>query len=173
MPSYIGLLRGINVGGKNKVPMAELRTLLESLGLTEVRTLIQSGNVLFSSERPIERTSLEHAIARQFLVNTFVVLRSPRDLRSVVERNPFGHLDSSKLHVGFMTEKPPAAAVAGLDLERFGPEQCIVDKRELYLHLPDGMARTKLPAYLDRQLKTPITVRNWNTVTKLVELAGG
>jgi uncharacterized protein (DUF1697 family) len=166
------LLRGINVGGKNRVPMGELGTLFESLGLSEVSTLIQSGNVLFSSQGPIERTGLEQAIAQQFLVNTFVVLRSPADLVSIVERNPFPHLDSSSLHVGFMTEKPPPAAVAKLDLERFAPEQCVVDGRELYLHLPNGMARTKLPAYLDRQLKTPITIRNWNTLTKLVELAG-
>ena len=86
--------------------------------------------------------------------------------------NPFRSADPSKLHVGFMAEKPSAAAVAKLDKKRFLPDEFTVNSAELYLHLPNGMARTKLPGYLDRQLKIPTTVRNWNTVNKLIELSG-
>jgi uncharacterized protein (DUF1697 family) len=89
----------------------------------------------------------------------------------VVKANPFRSADPCKLHVGFMAEKLAAAVVARLDNELFRPEEFAVRGAELYLHLPNGMARTKPPAYLDRQLKIPATVRNWNTVDKLIELS--
>jgi uncharacterized protein (DUF1697 family) len=153
--------------------MNELRSLFESLGHTEVSTLIQSGNIFFSTGTPIDRTDLETAIARRFHITTSLVLRTPSELRSVVRRNPFREFDSSKLHVGFLTHKPVAADVASLETKPFAPEECVVQGCELYFYLPNGMARTKLPAYVDRKLKVPTTIRNWNTVTTLVELAGG
>lgn len=171
MPRYVGLLRGINVGGKNKVPMTELRALFESLGHTEVSTFIQSGNVLFTTGKSVTPKRLEIAIANRFGIDTTVVLRTPHELERVVEANPFTGVDPSQLHVGFMAQKPLAAAVAKLDAERFRPEEFAIGGCELYLHLPNGMGRTKLPGYLDRQLKIPTTVRTWNTVTKLLALA--
>jgi uncharacterized protein (DUF1697 family) len=169
---YVVLLRGVNVGGKNTVPMAALRELFESLGHGEVRTFIQSGNVVFTARAAVTPQSLERAVAQEFGVHTTVVIRTPRDLEQVVKANPFVGADPSKLHVGFMTQKPTAAVVAKLDGEPFRPEEFAVRGRELYLHLPNGMGRSKLPAYLDRRLKIPTTVRNWNTVNKLIELAG-
>lgn len=172
MPRYIGLLRGVNVGGKNTVPMAQLRALVTSLGHSEVTTYIQSGNIVFTSEKPVTPKSLETAIATAVGVKIVVVLRTPAELKKIVKANPFSKDDLSKVHVGFMAAKPPAAAVAQLDPEPFRPEEFVINGSELYLHLPNGMARSKLPAYLDRRLKVPTTVRNWNTVMKLVELAG-
>jgi uncharacterized protein (DUF1697 family) len=171
VPKYVGLLRGVNVGGKNKVAMAELRTLVESLGHSDVSTFIQSGNVIFATKRAITPASLESAIAKTFGIDISVVLRTVPELAKVVTTNPFGSADTSKLHIGFMTKKPPAAVVKTLDGDEFAPEQFVIKGTELYLHLPNGMGRTKLPAYLDRRLKVPTTVRNWNTVTKLLELA--
>jgi uncharacterized protein (DUF1697 family) len=171
VPRYVGLLRAVNVGGRNKVPMAALRDLVESLGHSEVSTFIQSGNVVFTASGSVTPKSLETAIAKRFQVDTTVVLRTPSELERVVKANPFAGVDTSKLHVGFMTRKPSAAAVSALDTERFQPEEFAIRARELYLHLPNGMGRSKLPAYLDRQLKIPSTVRNWTTVTKLLELA--
>ncbi len=101
-----------------------------------------------------------------------MVLRTPAELESVVKADPFPSANPSKLHVGFMAEKPTAAAVAKLDNERFRPDEFAIIGAELYLHLQNGMTRTKLPAYLDRQLKIPTTVRNWNTVNKLIEQLG-
>lgn len=173
MPTYVALLRGINVGGKNKVPMAELRALVESLGHIHVRTFIQSGNIIFGSDASLTPRSLEVAIEDTFASHITVVLRTPAELKRVVEANPFTRADPSKLHVGFMAKRPPAAAVAALDAEGFRPEEFAVIGAEIYLHLPNGMGRANLPGYLDRQLKIPTTVRNWNTVTKLVELASG
>ena len=172
MPRYVGLLRGVNVGGKNSVPMAQLRALLSSLGHSAVTTYIQSGNIVFTSEKPVTPTSLETAIATEFGVKIVVMLRTPGELTKIVKTNPFASVDRSKVHVGFMTAQPPAATVAQLDPEPFLPEEFLIKGTELYVYLPNGMGRTKLMAYLGRQLNVPITVRNWNTVMKLVELAG-
>lgn len=151
--------------------MAELRDLFESLGHTEVSTFIQSGNVVFTAGRSVTPKSLQIAIANEFQVDTNVVLRTPSDLERVVKGNPFAGLDASELHVGFMARQPSAGVVAELDAERFRPEEFSVRDRELYLHLPNGMGRSKLPGYLDRQLQIPSTYRTWTTVTKLVDLA--
>jgi uncharacterized protein (DUF1697 family) len=151
--------------------MAELRDLFESLGHTKVSTFIQSGNVLFTAGSSVTPKSLETAIAKRFHVDTTVVLRTPSELERVVKANPLRTADASKLHVGFMTRKPSAALVSPLDAARFRPEEFAIRDRELYLHLPNGMGRSKLPGYLDRQLKIPSTVRTWTTVTKLLELA--
>jgi uncharacterized protein (DUF1697 family) len=171
VPRYIGLLRGVNVGGKNKLPMAELRALLESLDHTEVSTFIQSGNVFFTTAKPVTEKTLETAIAKRFGINPSVMLRTPQEMRKVVKSNPFANADPGTLHVGFMAQKPPAAVLAKLDAERFLPDEFVVRGREYYLHLPNGLGRSKLPPYLDRQLKVPATVRNWNTVNKLLDLA--
>ena len=165
------MLRGVNVGGKNKVAMSELRALVESLGHRDVSTFIQSGNVLFTTSKKITATTLERAIDKELGVDITVVLRTASELETVVKANPFKDVDLSKLHVGFMANKPAASAVAKLDADQFAPEAFVVQRRELYLHLPNGMGRTKLPAYLDRRLKVPTTIRTWKTVTKLLELA--
>jgi uncharacterized protein (DUF1697 family) len=170
VPTIVALLRAVNVGGR-KLSMAELRELFESLGYADVRTYIQSGNMLFAAPRAPKPAVLESAIEGRFGLAFDVVLRSGAELRRVLERNPFPGADRSRLHVGFMATKPTAAALTSLDRDAFLPEQFAVAGREIYLHLPGGMARTKLPAYVLRQLKVSTTMRNWNTVTKLAELA--
>ena len=173
MPRYIALLRGVNVGGHAKLPMKTLRELIESLGHTEVQTLIQSGNVVFSSSRKITSASIESALEREIGLTVPVVLRTPAELERVVARNPFPRADPASLHVGFMTRKPSAAAVRGLDSNRYAPEEVAVTTLETYFHLPDGMGRAKLPPYVGRQLGVPTTVRNWRTVTTLLQIAAG
>ena len=172
MPRYVALLRGVNVGGKRKVPMSELRMLFESLGHSDVSTFIQSGNVLFTSRTRVDPADLERAMADRFAIVIPVVLRTHHELEAVMGRNPFGHVDASKLHVGFMAAKPSAAVVAGIDAASFHPDRLAIRDREMYLHLPNGMSGSKLPAHLERQLKIPVTFRNWSTVTKLCELSG-
>ena len=173
MPRYVALVRGVNVGGKNKLPMAELRALLESLGYGDVRTLIQSGNVVLTASKAVKPATLETAIAKRFGISPAVVLRTPRELENAIAANPFPRADTASLHIGFMAQKPAAPVVKTLDVARFQPDELAIRGRELYLHLPNGMGRSKLPAYVDRQLKIPTTVRNWNTVAKLLELALG
>lgn len=173
MPTYVALLRGVNVGGSRKLPMASLRSLVESLGHTEVTTYIQSGNVVFTSDGDVAPRSLEAAIERKLGLDVSVMLRTRADLERIVKANPFSGVDLAKVHVGFMTAKPKPAAIADLDGERFAPDAFAIKGREIYLHLPNGMGRSKLPSYLDRRVATPTTVRTWNTVLKLLELAGG
>ena len=173
MPTYAALLRGINVGGHNKVPMGDLRAVVESLGHTDVTTYIQSGNVVFTSKKNVTPAALERVIKNEFGFDITVVLRTRAELQRVVKDNPFARADLKTVHVGFMASKPSPAAVRDLDTDQFAPDEFAIKGTDLYLHLPNGMGRTKLPPYLDRKLKVPTTVRNWNTVLKLLELTAG
>jgi uncharacterized protein (DUF1697 family) len=171
MTTYVALLRSVNLAGRRRIKMDELRQAFRALGYTDVTTYIQSGNVVFTSDAKVGAAGLEHAIAAQFGMNVTVVLRTSRQLETVAQRNPYRDANTSKVHVGFMPRPPSAAAARTLDLQRFSPDDAVVEGSELYLHLPNGMGRSKLPDYLGRQLEVPITIRNWNTVTKLIELA--
>lgn len=169
--SYVALLRGVNVGGKGRVPMKELRALFESLGLEDVRTLIQSGNVIFrSASKPSSRT-LEKAIAERFLVTSPVVLRTSSELAKIVKNDPFADADRAFLHVGFMVGPVAPAELEALDVARFAPERIVVSGTEMYFHLPGGMGNSKLAGYLSRRIGDSMTIRNWNTVTTLTELS--
>jgi uncharacterized protein (DUF1697 family) len=168
---YVGLLRGVNVANKNKMPMAELRALFTSLGFRDVKTLIQSGNVIFSSDHAPDTKVLESAIKQQLSIDTDVVVRTADQLAKIVAKNPFSERESPYLHVGFGVRAPRTDDIESLDSDRFAPEKFAIVGTEIYLFLPNGMARTKLPGYLLRQLKVAITIRNWNTVTKLLALS--
>jgi uncharacterized protein (DUF1697 family) len=167
---YVALLRAVNVAGHGTIKMADLRASFDSLGHTDVTTYIQSGNVVFTSAAPVVALALEHAVAAELGMTVEIVLRTSVQLKRVVQRNPFPDVDTSKLHVGFMSKRPSAAVVGQLDLPRFDPEAVVVAGSELYLHLPNGMGRATLPDHLRRSLDALMTIRNWNTVTKLVEL---
>ena len=179
MPRYVALLRGVNVGGRNKVPMAELRLLVESLGCTGVATVIQSGNVVFTARRPVRSERLQDAIAGRFGVRTPVILRTASEVVAVAEHPLFPDLDPATVHVGFLAESPTVEAAtavettaAAVEGASFGTERFALDGTEVYLHLPGGMARARLPSHLERHLGVPLTIRNWATVTKLADLAG-
>jgi uncharacterized protein (DUF1697 family) len=170
--ALVALLRGINVGGRNSVPMAGLRSLLEELGLEDVATYIQSGNVLFRSRTPAKTLTarIEEAIADAYGVRPAVVLRTRGELETVVESIPF--TDTSNVHVVFFDRKPAARAAARLDPGRSPGDTFELVGRELYLYLGHGAGRTKLTGdYLERTLGVRGTQRNWNTVVKLLALA--
>jgi uncharacterized protein (DUF1697 family) len=164
------LLKGVNVGGKNKLAMSDLRALFESLGHHDVETYIQSGNVVFRPVGRVTADALASQITKRFGLTVAVVLRTAAELGKVLGANPFADADPGTLHVGFMASKPSAASLGQLDFDLHWPDAFAVVGRELYLCLPDGMARTKLPGYLDRRLKVPTTIRNWRTVEKLTEM---
>ena len=173
---HVALLRGINVGGNNPVPMVALAELFERAGCHRVRTYIQSGNVLFRADRALAAaipTRIQDALARRLGIEVPVITRTAEQLRAVVRDNPLAAdgLDPARLHVAFLAAPPPADRVASLDPDRSPPDRFAVRGREIYLHCPNGMARTKLSgAYFDRQLATVSTVRNWNTVRKLLAM---
>ncbi|MGD8870700.1 MAG: DUF1697 domain-containing protein [Gemmatimonadota bacterium] len=177
--TYVALMRGINVGGKNKLPMKQLTAMFEDLGCTDVRTYIQSGNVVFGAEPDLAESvpvEIPRRIDSDLGYSVPVVLRSAADLRAAVDRHPFVDAaeDTKHLHVGFLADAPTDDQIAKLDPARSDVDSFDVIGREVHLHVPGGMGRTKLTTgYFDRRLDTVMTVRNWRTVNRLLEMAGG
>lgn len=177
--THVALLRGINVGGRNRLAMDALVELFRALGCDEVRTYIQSGNVVFRATQARAASladELARSIEREHGLTVPVVLRTARELADVARANPFlgagGATPEEFLHVAFLAEAPGARALATLDPRRSPPDRFDVRGREIYLSCPNGMARTKLTnAYFDARLATTSTLRNWRTVRQLVELA--
>ena len=172
---YVALLRGVNVGGRNKLPMAELRDLFASAGCAAVRTYIQSGNAVFEATHELAEAVPEIvtvAIRRRFGYESVVVLRSGEELRQVVTSNPFDTSgDPRFLHVAFLKDTPSAEAISRLDPERSPPDEFVVRGRNVYLRYPNGVARSKLTnECFAVQLQTVSTMRNWRTVLRLLEM---
>ncbi len=178
MPAVVSMLRAVNVGGHNKVRMEALRSLYESLGLREVETFIQSGNVIFLTEkRDLKRlaATIADGIEHSFAFRPEVILRTAADLRAVLASNPFAArpgLDPTKLLVAFLSREPDREALEKVLGIKADPEELRIEGRELFVYFPNGMARPKLSlALIERTLKTPATGRNWNTVGKLLDIA--
>jgi uncharacterized protein (DUF1697 family) len=174
--NFLALLRGINVGGKNKLPMKDLALLFEQAGCSDVRTFIQSGNVIFHANRGgIAGLSdrVTQRIEERFGYRIPIVLRTAEEIGATIRNNPFPATGAQEkmLHVYFLATQPDAHAVEALDPQRSLPDAFLVRGKEVYLQLPNGMARTKLTnAYFDSRLSTISTARSWNTVLQLCEL---
>ena len=176
---YVALLRGINVGGKNKMLMAHLSEMFHKAGCKNVRTFIQSGNVIFDCSAKVS-AQVPRLVAEQITdalgYNTPVVLRSLLELEEAVNNNPFLKPDSDLglLHLVFLAALPEPSKVAALDPQRSPGDEYVVRGREIYLSLPNGAGESKLTnAYFDSKLSTISTGRNWRTVTKLLEMMKG
>lgn len=171
--SRLALLRGINVGGKNMLPMRDLAGMFEEAGCENVRTFIQSGNVIFTAAGTVAKGLagvVASKIEERFGYKVPVILRTAEQLRDVVSNNPFPGAEDI-LHVMFLADRPGAAKVAALDPKRSAPDVFIVRGSEVYLHLPVGVRDTKLTnAWFDSKLGTVSTGRNWRTVTKLLAM---
>ena len=170
----VALLRGINVGGRTSLKMADLRGIAEDLGYEDVSTYIQSGNLLLSTASAATQVAddLASAIAASSSVAPAVMVRTRTQLAKVVAGNAFlaDGADPGHLHVTF-TDGPAAPGVAGLDLPRYAPEEAVAVGEALYLHLPNGMGRSKLAIDLAKLKGAVGTTRSWRTTTKLLELA--
>ena len=173
---YVALLRGINVGGKNRLAMTDLTAAFAEAGCADARTYIQSGNVVFRAPpRAAQRVPsvVAELVAERHGVTSPVIVRSAAELAEAVARNPFlrAGADPTTLHVAFLADTPTPTQVAALDPARSPGDSFEVRGREVYLHFPNGVAATKLTnAYLDSKLATVSTVRNWRTVLKLLEM---
>jgi uncharacterized protein (DUF1697 family) len=166
------------VGGHHLIKMDALKALYESLGLGNVRTFLQSGNVLFTThEENFDRLAkrIEDAIEKQFGFRANVILRTTSELREVIRANPFAarkDVTPGHLIVTFLASDPGQEARDHVLAMHFDPEELVFGVREHYVHYPNGAGRSKLPAAaIERALKTPGTGRNWNSVTKMLELA--
>jgi len=177
--TYVAFLRGVNVGGARKLPMAELRSLLASTGYGDVRTYVQSGNVVFTAtptDTVVLAAELGSVIEERFGFDVVAVVRDAQELAAIASAHPYAgdEEDPKRLHVLFLAQRPSPEQVSGLDPDRSPVDRFVVDGRELYVHYPDGVGRSKFTIdYVERVLGTPATGRNWNTVTKLAELASG
>jgi uncharacterized protein (DUF1697 family) len=180
MRTHVALLRGINVLGRNRVAMADLRDLVISLGHTDVETYIQSGNVVFSSPEVDARVlgaSLQQAIAERLHVKPNVVVLSRKDLAQVIADNPYrAETDGKCLHAVFSSTKIEPDRVLAIATtqsrvqERGSRDEACVVARTLYLHTPDGFGRSDLVAQLLRSGRDQGTARNWTTVTRVMAL---
>jgi uncharacterized protein (DUF1697 family) len=178
MPAIISLLRAVNLPGHNKVKMDELRDLYESLGLRGAQTYVASGNVVFKTDvKDMARLQkkIEDAIEEAYGFRTGVMLRTSNEMKDIIRRNPFAKrssIEPNKLVVSFLTGEPGAESKQKIAQIKVGPEELYLDGRELYIYYAGGIGTSKLTAALiERALKVSGTARNWNTVTKLLEMA--
>jgi uncharacterized protein (DUF1697 family) len=169
-------LRGINVGGRGKLVMAELREICESRGCSKVATYIQSGNLVLESELTARQLvdALGQAIADAAAITPAVMVRTPADIKRVLADNPYPDADDRHLHVGFLSAKPARQAVADLADVDCAPEQFTVIGTEVYLYYVDGMGKSRklVKVPFERRLGVAMTARNLRTVRKLAEMAG-
>jgi uncharacterized protein (DUF1697 family) len=178
MPTYISMLRGINVSGQKKIKMTDLRDLYESLGFDSVQTYIQSGNVVFHSKladtRKIEK-AVSGAILKQYKFDVPVMVRSVKEMNRVVSGNPLlkdNRRDVSKLHVTFLSGKPKALLVKNLEAPVAGDEALQILGSEVFVYCPHGYGKTKLNnSFFENKLSVVATTRNWKTVNVLLEMA--
>jgi uncharacterized protein (DUF1697 family) len=173
---HVALLRGINVGGKNKLPMKDLAAIFTDLGCHEVKTYIQSGNVVFRATPDLaERipTLVAQAISSRFGAAVPVVILNAEELLAAARENPFleSGADEKTLHVAFLAKAPTEGQAATLAPNRSPPDEFNLSGRRIYLRCPKGMARTKLTNdYFDTKLATISTMRNWRTLLALCEM---
>ena len=179
MTTFLALLRSVNVGGRNKVPMAELRSLVGSLGFGDVATYVQSGNVVFtgSGSPAAAGKAIGEAVTEHLGLTVPVLVRTDRQLADVLRTSPYRALDvdPKTLHVTFLGDSPEPGAARALEADavRFDPDRLEVVGSEVFLHCPGGYGETTLNnAFLERRLGVVATTRNWRTVTALAEMAG-
>jgi len=174
--TWVALLRGINVGRNKRVAMSDLRALLEALGYQDVRTHLQSGNAIFTTDRATA-SELEQQIAERIKkdldMDVSVLVRSAAELTRVVATNPFvaKGTPATELHVVFLSGNPPSGKTASVDHDAFAPDQFEFGERVIYVRLPGGVMGSRLPDW-ERLLGLRATTRNWNTVTRLRDLLG-
>lgn len=178
MGTYVAMLRSINVGGRNRVSMADLRGVASRLGFDDVATYVQSGNLVFTglgSPATVSR-AIGDRMAADLGLTVPVIVRTASQLRGVLGRNPFAdpEADAKTIHVTFLADRPDPHGQARLEElgGQFGNDRFEVVGREVFLHCPGGYGETKLNnAYLERHLGVTATTRNWRTVIALAEMA--
>jgi uncharacterized protein (DUF1697 family) len=178
MATFISLLRGINVSGHNKIRMEDLKQLYLSLGFKKVETFIQSGNVIFSTEKPASATQLaadvRTAINREFQIDAPVIVISVEEFKKILV-NPFlkeKDILPEKLHISFLSKTPEKHLAQAIVPENYLPDRYVLSEKVVFLYIPDSYGLTKLSnRFFESKLKVNATTRNWKTVNKLYEMA--
>jgi uncharacterized protein (DUF1697 family) len=177
MAVFISMLRGVNLGPKNRIKMDALRSMYASLGFEDPRTYVQSGNVIFrTKEKNIQKLAakIQDAIEKKFKWRPAVILRTSNELRQTIAATPFvgRKLEPGKILVTFLADAPPTDTFSRLEAFKSYPEEVHLNGRELFIYFPNGAGRSKLPwSQVETFLKVTGTARNWNTVLALLQIA--
>jgi len=176
MKKFIALLRGINVSGQKKIKMSDLKLLFEDLGFENVKTYIQSGNVIFSSkEKSVKKleSKISLGIKNKYRFDVPVLVINPDEIEYVLKNNPFikKKKATEKLYVTFLADIPSSEKIEKLETKNYSPEEYIIDGKFIFLFFPKGAGKAKLNNNLfENKLKLTATSRNWNTIKTLLEL---
>jgi uncharacterized protein (DUF1697 family) len=180
MPTWVALLRGINVSGHKAIPMVRLRKSFEGTGFEGVKSYVQSGNVIFETPASAPDKLLrkiEEGIRRDFGLSVTVILRTAGELKKIVKGNPFlteKAIDPAKLHITFLAKPPSKAALKNLETLPTSPDRFRLIDRQVYLYCPEGYGKSKLSnSAFEKRLLVDATTRNWRTTTTLCEMAAG
>lgn len=177
MKTHLALLRGINVSGHNMIKMEVLKALLENMGYQNVRTYIQSGNVFIDSEEEHGASvgfAIKQEIFKQLGLDVPIVVVSKEDLEKCFSNNQFlkeKDCDTKKLYVAFISKELNSSAINDLKISQFKPDEAAIDSSRIYVKYAVGAGKTRLDQkYIEKKLNVIATMRNWNTVTKLLEM---
>lgn len=178
MNTYISILRGINVSGKNIIKMEELRSACVSIGFSEVKTYIQSGNIIFKVKKTSPQklaTSISSLIKKEFKCEVPVLVLEMTDIETVLSNNPYlkeTNQDEKNWHVTFLAEIPNKSLVSAISTANNAPDKFKIIDKAIYLSCPNGYGNTKLNnTFFEKKLKTTATTRNWKTINELLKLA--
>ena len=179
MQTFISILRGINVSGQKKILMADLKTHFENMKFKDVKTYIQSGNIVFKWDGKLPDIDLaqkiEMTIYKKYNFQVPVIIRGKEELGKIILSNPFlkeKNIDVKKLYVTFLSQIPTKESFESMKEISYSPDQFIISGKEIYLHIPESYGETKLSNnFFEKKLKISATTRNWNTVNKLFEMA--
>lgn len=179
MKTHLALLRGINVSGHNMIKMDVLKTVLENVGFQNVKTYIQSGNVFVDSDEEHGASvgfKIKQEIFKQLGLEVPVVVIAKEDLEACLRNNPFlkeKECDTKKLYVAFLSKELQGSAINDLKISQFKPDEATIDSNRIYIKYAVGAGKTRLDQkYIEKKLNVVATIRNWNTVTTLLELFG-
>lgn len=173
MESYIALLRGINVSGQKKIKMQDLKVHLTEIGLNNVKSYIQSGNLIIQSEKTAEILTalIEDKIEKEYGFNVPVTILTQKELEDVIENNPFTNKNTKFLNVSFLFEQPEEEHIKALKSYDFDPDEFRINGKQIYIYCPTGNGKTKLNNnFFEKKLKLKATSRNWNTLNELKRL---
>ena len=180
MQTYIAILRGINVSGKNKIAMKDLKAALDGAGFQNVATYIQSGNVVFKHKQTAEKTlaqQITQLIKTNFGLDVPVLVRTAENIQQAYNHNPFlkqKDIDTEKLHITFLADVPTQENIDKINTYSYPPDEFIIAGDNVYVHCPDSYGNTKITnTFFENKLKVQATTRNLKTVTKLIEMGQG
>lgn len=180
MTKYLALLRGINVSGHNMIKMDALKKMLDSMGFQNVETYIQSGNVFLESEEENAASigfKIKQEISKVFGYDVPVIMISKSNLELCFKNNPFlkeKDCDIKKLYVAYISKELTAEAINDLKISNIKPDEAVIDSNRIYIKYAIGAGKTNLDQkYIEKKLNVVATIRNWHTVTKLLEMYNG